>query len=159
MKQRYLEVTFSTGKPFAAYLYLPQVAGPKAARTLDGGHGLRIDLDEHGGLLGLEITAPSLVTAGELNAVLARYRLRRSTKKSGRRWRPEKCASGTQGLTRCDLGVARSHSQRDAGGVLKVMLDRARSLRVTVAASALDDASYHYGFAGPDGSRSIGLPR
>jgi len=59
MKQRYLEITFRKGKPFAAYLYLPRAAGAKAARTLDGGHGVRIDLDERGGLLGLEITAPS----------------------------------------------------------------------------------------------------
>lgn len=75
MKQRYLEVTFRKGKPFAAYLYLylPRPAGAKAARTLDGSHGVRIDLDERGGLLGLEITAPSAVTIGELNAVLAQY--------------------------------------------------------------------------------------
>jgi uncharacterized protein YuzE len=73
MKQRYLEVTFRKGKPFAAYLYLPRAAGAHATQTLDGGHGVRIDLDERGGLLGLEITAPSAVTVGELNAVLARY--------------------------------------------------------------------------------------
>jgi uncharacterized protein YuzE len=73
MKQRYLEVTFRKGKPFAAYLYLPRAAGAKAARTLDGGHGIRIDLDEHGGLLGLEITAPGAVTVGALNAVLVQY--------------------------------------------------------------------------------------
>ncbi len=73
MKQRYLEVTFRKGKPFAAYLYLPRATGAKAARTLDGGHGVRIDLDERGRLLGLEITAPVAVTIGELNAVLAQY--------------------------------------------------------------------------------------
>ena len=73
MKQRYLEITFRKGKPLAAYLYLPRAVGAKAARTLDGGHGIRIDLDEHGGLIGLEITAPSAVTVGELNSVLTRY--------------------------------------------------------------------------------------
>src|SRR3954471_1739800 len=73
MKQRYLEITFRKGKPFAAYLYLPRAAGATAARTLDGGHGIRIDLDERGGLIGLEITAPSVVTIGELNSVLAQY--------------------------------------------------------------------------------------
>jgi hypothetical protein len=31
-------------------------------RTLDGGHGIRIDLDERRGLIGLENTAPSAVT-------------------------------------------------------------------------------------------------
>jgi len=73
MKQRYLEVTFRKGKPLAAYLYLPRAAGAKAARTLDGGHGIRIDLDERGGLIGLEITAPSTVTVSELNSVLTQY--------------------------------------------------------------------------------------
>jgi uncharacterized protein YuzE len=67
MKQRYLEITFRKGKPFAAYLYLPRAAGAKAARTLDGGHGIRIDLDERGVPIGLEITAPSAVTISELN--------------------------------------------------------------------------------------------
>ena len=73
MKQRYLEITFRKGKPFAAYLYLPRAAGAKAARTLDGGHGIRIDLDERGGLIGLEITVPSAVTIGALNSVLTEY--------------------------------------------------------------------------------------
>jgi uncharacterized protein YuzE len=73
MKQRYLEITFRKGKPFAAYLYLPRAAGAKAARTLDGGHGIRVDLDERGGLIGLEITAPSAVTVSQLNDVLTKY--------------------------------------------------------------------------------------
>ena len=62
-----------TRKPFAAYLYLPRAAGAKAARTLDGGHGIRIDLDERGGLVGLEIAAPSTVTVSVLNGVLTQY--------------------------------------------------------------------------------------
>ncbi len=73
MKQRYLEITFRKGKPFAAYLYLPRAAGAKAARTLEGGHGIRIDLDERGALIGLELTAPSAVSVSELNHVLTRY--------------------------------------------------------------------------------------
>ena len=73
MKERYLEVTFRKGKPFAAYLYLPRAAGAKATQTLDGGRGVRLDLDERGLLLGLEITAPSAVTISELNKVLTRY--------------------------------------------------------------------------------------
>jgi hypothetical protein len=48
MKQRYLEVTFRKGKPFAAYLYLPRPAGS-------------------------EITAPSAITASTLNAILASF--------------------------------------------------------------------------------------
>jgi uncharacterized protein YuzE len=73
MKQRYLEVTFRKGKPFAAYLYLPRNSGVRVARTLDAGHGLRVDLDDQGTPMGIEITAPAAVTAAELNAVLARH--------------------------------------------------------------------------------------
>jgi uncharacterized protein YuzE len=73
MKQRYLEITFGKGKPFAAYLYLPREADAKAARTLDGQHGIRIDLDERGAPIGLEITAPSVVTISALNSVLTQY--------------------------------------------------------------------------------------
>jgi hypothetical protein len=70
MKHRYLEVTFRKGKPLAAYLYLPRPAGAKAARTCDAGHGLRIDFDAQGGPIGVEITAPGLVSVAQLNAVL-----------------------------------------------------------------------------------------
>jgi uncharacterized protein YuzE len=71
MKHRYLEVTFRKGKPFAAYLYLPRRSGVRAARSLDGGNGIRVDLDDQGRPMGLEITAPSAVTVAQLNAVLA----------------------------------------------------------------------------------------
>ena len=71
MKHRYLEVTFRKGKPLAAYLYLPRPAGAKSARTSDAGHGLRVDFDAHGTPIGVEIAAPGLVTAVQLNAVLA----------------------------------------------------------------------------------------
>ena len=71
MKHRYLEVTFRKGKPLAAYLYLPRPAGTRAARTAAAGHGLRIDFDAQGAPIGVEITAPGLVTIAQLNAVLA----------------------------------------------------------------------------------------
>lgn len=71
MKHRYLEVTFRKGKPLVAYFYLPRPAGAKAARTSDAGHGLRIDFDAQGSPIGVEITAPGLVTVADLNAVLA----------------------------------------------------------------------------------------
>jgi hypothetical protein len=73
MKQRYLEVTFRKGKAFAAYLYLPRPVGAHAARTLDCGRGMRIDLDEHDVPIGLEIAAPLSVTVAELNDVLTRH--------------------------------------------------------------------------------------
>ena len=70
MRQRYLEVTFRREKPFAAYLYLPRELGTKAARTLDRGQGLRVDLDGAGTPIGVEITAPLAVTASDVNKVL-----------------------------------------------------------------------------------------
>jgi uncharacterized protein YuzE len=71
MRHRYLEVTFRKGKPLAAYLYLPRPAGAKVARTSNAGKGLRLDFDEHGTPIGVEITAPTMVTVAEVNAVLA----------------------------------------------------------------------------------------
>jgi hypothetical protein len=70
MKHRYLEVTFRKGKPLAAYLYLPRPAGTKAARTTDAGKGLRVDFDAQGTPIGVEITAPALVTVAQLNELL-----------------------------------------------------------------------------------------
>jgi hypothetical protein len=70
MKHRYLEVTFRKGKPLAAYLYLPRPAGAKAVRTADAGHGLRVDFDSNGTPIGVEITAPALVSVAQLNELL-----------------------------------------------------------------------------------------
>ena len=70
MKHRYLEVTFRKGKPLAAYLYLPRPAGAKAAHTTDAGKGVRVDFDAHGTPIGVEITAPALVTVAQLNELL-----------------------------------------------------------------------------------------
>lgn len=73
MSDRYLEVTYRKGRPFAAYLYLPRVSGAKSARTEPVGAGLIVDLAEDGALIGLEITAPGRVSLDEVNAVLARF--------------------------------------------------------------------------------------
>jgi hypothetical protein len=72
MKARFLEVTYSNGKPLAAYLYLPRETGARATRTEDGGRGLRVDYDAGGKPIGLELTAPSLLTLADVNAVLGR---------------------------------------------------------------------------------------
>jgi uncharacterized protein YuzE len=72
MKHEYLEVTYRRGKPLAAYLYLPRSAGAKVARTADAGPGLRVDFDAAGTPMGIEITAPSAVSARDVNALLAR---------------------------------------------------------------------------------------
>lgn len=73
MKQRYLEVTFRNGKPLAAYLYLPRNGPVTVAATRDAGRGLKVDLDQAGTPIGVEITAPSLVSAADVNAALAKF--------------------------------------------------------------------------------------
>ena len=70
MKGLYLEVTYRRGQPLAAYLYLPRRARQKSVRTRRVEPGLIIDLTASGQPLGIEITAPSLVTLTALNRVL-----------------------------------------------------------------------------------------
>lgn len=72
MEDRYLEVTFRRGKPFAAYLYLPRQPGVKCARTEAVGHGLVVDYGPEGVPIGLEITAPGQVSLEEINGALER---------------------------------------------------------------------------------------
>ena len=73
MRDRYLEVTYRKGRPFAAYLYLPRPEGAKSARTELVGEGLVIDLAVDGSPSGLEITAPGRVSLDEISTVLARF--------------------------------------------------------------------------------------
>jgi len=43
------------------------------ARTVDCGHGVRIDFDAHGAAMGVEITAPLALTVVEVNAILVKH--------------------------------------------------------------------------------------
>ena len=70
MRDSYLEVTFRHGKALAAYLYLPRAAGAKSYRTKRANPGLIIDFSRSGRPIGIEITAPSKITATSLNRVL-----------------------------------------------------------------------------------------
>ena len=70
MKERYLEVTFRHGRPIAAYYYLPRGADQKSVRTRRVEPGLIIDFASNGQAIGIEITAPDLVSLAGLNAVL-----------------------------------------------------------------------------------------
>jgi Protein of unknown function (DUF2283) len=70
MKGRYLEMTFRKGRPLAAYLHLPRAAGVKSARTEEMAPGILADFAASGEPIGLEITAPTQVTAEQINAVL-----------------------------------------------------------------------------------------
>jgi hypothetical protein len=75
MKQPYLEVTFRRGRPIAAYYYLPRRSGQKSYRTVRVEPGMVIDLGRNGRPIGIEITAPALVSQAILNGVLKGYGL------------------------------------------------------------------------------------
>lgn len=68
MKEPYLEVTYRHGRALAAYLYLPRETEEKSVRTSKEELGMVVDFDRNGHAIGVEITAPSKVTA--LNRVL-----------------------------------------------------------------------------------------
>ena len=70
MKETYLEVTFRRGRPIAGYYYLPRRPGEKSVRTIRIEPGLVIDFNRSGKPIGIEITAPSLITAPLFNRVL-----------------------------------------------------------------------------------------
>ncbi len=70
MKDRYLEVTFRHGQPIAAYYYLPRSTDQKSVRTRRVEPGLIIDFAADDQAIGIEITAPDLMSLAALNAVL-----------------------------------------------------------------------------------------
>ena len=71
MKQIYLEVTYRRGRPLAAYLYLPREKGDKSVHTAKAEPGMVIDFAQNGKAIGIEMTAPTMVTTADLNCVLA----------------------------------------------------------------------------------------
>ena len=75
MKHSFLEVTFRRGRPVAAYLYVCGHPEQKVSKSRRVEPGLVVDLDAHGKLLGIEITAPSKVKAAALNRVLSEFHL------------------------------------------------------------------------------------
>ena len=72
MKNSYLEVTFRHGRPLAAYLYLPRQPKDRSHRTERAEPGLVIDYSRRGKPIGIEITAPAMLSAVALNRVLRR---------------------------------------------------------------------------------------
>ncbi len=64
MRERYIEITFRKGEPFAAYVYLLRYVGVKSSRTVEAVYAAS------GEPIGLEITAPTHVTAVQVNIVL-----------------------------------------------------------------------------------------
>lgn len=72
MQKTYLEVTFSHGRPVAAYLYLPRDVSQKSVRTVEFAPGILVDYGSGGEPIGLELTSPQRVTLDALNAVLGK---------------------------------------------------------------------------------------
>jgi hypothetical protein len=70
MKEPYLEVTFRSGRPMAAYLYLPRQGGEKSSTTRRVEPGMMIDFNASGIPIGIEITAPDLISLAAINRVL-----------------------------------------------------------------------------------------
>ena len=75
MKEPYLEITFRRGRPLAAYLYLPRQAGDKCCRTLKADLGMIVDFNQNGKPIGIEMTAPTLVTVEVVNSTLKKLGL------------------------------------------------------------------------------------
>jgi len=70
MNNTYLEVTYRQGKAVAAYYYLPRLAGQRSVRTRRVEPGLLIDFAKDGRPIGVEITAPSVLSVTAFNRVL-----------------------------------------------------------------------------------------
>ena len=75
MKEPYLEITFRRGRAFAAYYYLPRRSGEKCYRSIRIEPGMVVDLGRGGKPIGIEITAPGLVSQTILNKVLKQFGL------------------------------------------------------------------------------------
>lgn len=70
MKDTYLEVTFRHGRALAAYLCLPREPGERSVRSQRLEAGLVLDIGGSGRPIGIEITAPRLVSLATMNRVL-----------------------------------------------------------------------------------------
>jgi len=70
MKQPYLEVTYRRGRPLAAYLYLPRQKEDRSVCTARADPGMVIDFEQGGRPIGIEITAPTMITTSDLNRIL-----------------------------------------------------------------------------------------
>ncbi len=75
MKQIYLEVTYREGRPYVAYLYLPSKPNEKRHKCRRVEPGMILDVNKEGKLIGIELTAPSMVTLDAVNNILKEYGL------------------------------------------------------------------------------------
>ena len=71
MTERSLQITYRKGRPFAAYLYLSRMTGERSVRSEASTDGLLVvDVAADGRPIGIEITAPGMVTLERINDVL-----------------------------------------------------------------------------------------
>ncbi len=75
MKQIYLEVTYRGGRPYVAYLYLPRKPKEKRHKCRRIEPGMILDINKGGELMGVELTAPTMVTLEAINSILKEYDL------------------------------------------------------------------------------------
>jgi hypothetical protein len=75
MKESYLEVTFRQGRLIAASYYLPRRPGQKSFHSIRIEPGLIVDLGRGGRPIGIEITAPEMISRAALNRVLKQFDL------------------------------------------------------------------------------------
>jgi hypothetical protein len=76
MKQIYLRVTYrDDGSLFAAYLHLPSEPNEKRAKCRRVEPGMILDINKYEKLIGIELTAPTLVSLDDINKVLEEYGL------------------------------------------------------------------------------------
>ncbi len=73
MTSRFLEVSYRSGQPFAAYFHLPRRDGDRAERSVKAGDGLVVDLAADGRAIGIEITSPARFEVEKLNRALAQF--------------------------------------------------------------------------------------
>jgi len=71
MTERGLQITYRKGRSFAAYLYLSRVTGERSVRSEASADGLLIvDFAADRRPIGIEITAPGVVTLEQINDLL-----------------------------------------------------------------------------------------
>ncbi len=66
----HLEMSYRNGRPVAGYLYLDFKEGDRSARSRKAAPGLVVDYADDGRPIGIEVTAPSVVTIEDINRVL-----------------------------------------------------------------------------------------
>jgi len=79
MEERFLEITYRQGKPFAAYYHLPRGSSEKSHRSERVHPGLVVDFNEAGHPIGIELIAPAQTADADVNGVLGRLGLAPAT--------------------------------------------------------------------------------